>query len=150
MAADVAQIAVSRDDRVGVEEYMSVMAGSGLDQRRPYDDADRLGVILAHSAPIITARTEEGTLVGVARSISDGGFATYLCDIAVVDAYQGRGLARALVEATRDACERTIMIVSAAPEVDAFYDHLGLRRHHTTWYDLPPDLDGFPTPPVAT
>ena len=148
MAADELSVAV--EDRIGVEEYVTVMEGSGLDGRRPYADSDRVGLVLAHSAPIVTARTGDGTLVGVARSISDGGFATFLCDLAVVEAYQGQGVARALVEATRDACDRTLLIVSAAPEVDAFYDHLGLRRHHSTWYGLPEDLDGFPEPPSPT
>lgn len=145
-----AGVVVAREDRLGVDEYLTVMAGSGLDGRRPYADEDRVGVILAHSAPIIAARTDDGTLIGVARSISDGGFATYLCDLAVVEAHQGQGLARAMVEATRDACERTVLIVSAAPDVDALYDHLGLRRHHSTWYDLPTDLDGFPDPGGVT
>lgn len=146
----VAEVTVSVEDRVGVQEYLTVMEGSGLDGRRPYADHDRVGLVLAHSAPIVTARTDEGALVGVARSISDGGFMTYLCDLAVVDAFQGQGLARAMLETTRDACGKTLLIVSAAPEVDAFYDHLGLRRHHSTWYDLPVDLDGFPLPPSAT
>lgn len=148
--ARVAEVTVAVEDRVGVQEYLTVMEGSGLDARRPYADEDRVGLVLAHSAPIVTARTDEGSLVGVARSISDGGFMTYLCDLAVVEAFQGQGLARAMVEETRDACGPTLLIVSAAPEVDAFYDHLGLRRHHSTWYDLPQDLDGFPMPPSTT
>ena len=83
----------------------------------------------------------------MARSISDGGFVTFLCDLAVVEAYQDQGIARDLVEATRDACEGTLLVVSAAPDVDPFYDHIGLRRHHSTWYGLPQDLSGFPDPP---
>lgn len=146
----VSDITVAVEDRVGVEEYMTVMEGSGLAERRPYDDPDRLGVVLAHSSPVIGARTADGTLVGVARFLSDGGFATYLCDIAVVETHQGQGLAREMLELTRDVCGRTVLIVSAAPEVDAFYDHLGLRRHHSTWYGLPEDLVGFPKPPTAT
>lgn len=149
MAAS-AEVAIEVTDKVGVEEYLSVMEGSGLAARRPYADPDRVGLVLAASGPIVTARTGEGHLVGVARSISDGGFATYLCDLAVVEAHQGQGLARAMMEALRDACARTILIVSAAPDVDPVYDHLGLRRHHSTWYGLPEDLDGFPDPPQAT
>lgn len=145
-----AGITVGVEDRVGVEEYLDVMEGSGLADRRPYHDPDRVGVMLARSGPIVAARTEDGVLVGVARSLSDGGFATYLCDLAVVEAFQGQGLAREMVEATHDACARTVLIVSAAPDVDAFYDHLGLRRHHSTWYGLPEDLDGFPEPPATT
>lgn len=148
-SADLSQITVVVTDRIDVEEYLTVMAGSGLAGRRPYADADRVGVILAHSSPLVTARTDDGTLIGVARCISDGGFATYLCDLAVVEEYQGRGVARELMEATRDACARTLLVVSAAPDVDEFYDHLGLRRHHSTWYGLPADLSGFPDPPQA-
>jgi GNAT superfamily N-acetyltransferase len=143
-------ITVAVEEGIGVEEYLTVMAGSGLDSRRPYDDPDRMGVILARSGPIVGARTADGLLVGVARCITDGGFATFLIDLAVVEAHQGQGIAREMVEQVIDACHRTVVIASAAPDVDAFYDHLGLRRHHSTWYELPADLDGFPQPPAAT
>lgn len=143
-------IEVAVTDRIDVEDYQTVMAGSGLAARRPYDDDGRVGALLARSSPIAGAWTGEGDLVGVARSISDGGFMTFLCDLAVVEAHQGRGIARALVEATRDACAHTLLVVTAAPHVDDFYDHLGLRRHHSTWYGLPADLTGFPDPPANT
>lgn len=146
----MADITVEVADRIAIGEYAAVMDGSGLGERRPYADDNRLGALLARSAPIVTARSDEGALVGVARSISDGGFVTFLCDLAVVEAYQGQGIARQLVEATRDACPQTLLIVTAAPEVDPFYDHLGLRRHHSTWYGLPDDLSGFPDPPPHT
>jgi GNAT superfamily N-acetyltransferase len=143
-------VTVAVEDRIDVEEYLTVMEGSGLSARRPYADRGRVGALLARSAPIVCARTEDGVLVGVARSISDGGFATYLCDLAVVEAHQGQGIGRDMVEAMRDACSQTLLIVSAAPDVDEVYDHLGLRRHHSTWYGLPADLTGFPDPPSAT
>ncbi|WP_370325477.1 GNAT family N-acetyltransferase [Euzebya sp.] len=143
-------ITVAVEDRVDVDAYLTVMAGSGLADRRPYGDDGRVGALLARSAPVVGARTAEGELIGVARSISDGGFMTFLCDLAVVEAYQGQGIARELVEVTRDACERTLLVVTAAPDVDAFYDHLGLRRHHSTWYGLPTDLTGFPSPPATS
>lgn len=146
----MADIDVEVSDRIDIQDFLSVMDGSGLAARRPYRDDNRVGALLARSAPIITARTDEGTMVGVARAITDGGFVTYLCDLAVVEAYQGQGIARLMMEATRDACPKTILIVSAAPGLDPFYDHLGLRRHHSTWYELPTDLDGFPDPPPVT
>lgn len=146
----MADITVEVADRIDIGEYAAVMDGSGLGERRPYADDNRLGALLARSAPIVTARSDDGTVVGVARSISDGGFVTFLCDLAVVEAYQGQGIARQMVEATRDACPDTLLIVTAAPDVDPFYDHLGLRRHHSTWYGLPEDLSAFPDPPPHT
>jgi GNAT superfamily N-acetyltransferase len=144
------EVVVVVEDRLDPQAFMTVVQGAGLADRRPYGDLDRVGALLARSSPIVTARIAEGELVGVARSISDGGFVTYVCDLAVVEAYQGQGIARALLEATRDACPQCLLVVSAAPDVDPLYDHLGLRRHHSTWYDLPADLTGFPDPPAAT
>lgn len=144
------EVTVAVEDRIDVGDFLTVVEGSGLAARRPYGDDGRVGALLARSSPIVTARTAEGELVGVARCIGDGGFATFLCDLAVVEAYQGQGIARALVEAARDACPRTVLIVAAAPDVDPLYDHLGLRRHHSTWYGLPSDPQGFPEPPAAS
>ncbi len=146
----MADVTVAVEDRIDVDEYLTVMEGSGLATRRPYGDVARVGALLARSAPVVTARTDDGQLVGVVRCISDGGFATYLCDLAVVEAHQGQGIGRMLVEATRDACDQTLLVVSSAPDVDEVYDHLGLRRHHSTWYGLPSDLSGFPDPPSST
>lgn len=146
----VADLTVAVEDRIDVHRFLEVMDGSGLRGRRPYADVQRVGALLARSAPIVTARTAEDELVGIARCVGDGGFVTYLCDLAVVEAYQGQGIARALVEAVRDACPQCVLIVSAAPDVDPLYDRLGLRRHHSTWYGLPADLSGFPDPPAVT
>lgn len=146
----MAGVTVAVEDRIDVQEFLDVMAGSGLEGRRPYGDPDRVGALLARSMPIVCARTDEGVLVGVARSVGDGGFVTYLCDLAVVEAWQGQGIARAMVEATRDAFPNCLLILSAAPDVDPLYDHLGLRRHHSTWYGLPADLTGFPDPLTVT
>jgi GNAT superfamily N-acetyltransferase len=143
-------ITVTVEDRIDTAEFVDVVEGSGLAARRPYGDLGRVGAILARSSPVACARTDEGVLVGVARCVSDGGFVTFLCDLAVVEAHQDRGIGRALVEAVRDASPGTVLVVTAAPEVDALYDHLGLRRHHATWYDLPADAAGWPDPPAAT
>lgn len=49
---------------------------------------------------VVTCR-DGGQLVGVARSLSDFSYATYLADIAVAGSHQRRGIGRALIDETR-------------------------------------------------
>ena len=50
--------------------------------------------MLAHAGVIVTARTAGGLLVGVSRAVTDFSYCTYLSDLAVDVAYQGRGIGR--------------------------------------------------------
>ena len=48
-----AAISVSLSERLDVGEYLTVMEGSGLAERRPYADLDRVGNVLAASTPVV-------------------------------------------------------------------------------------------------
>nr|WP_175609020.1 hypothetical protein [Bradyrhizobium ivorense] len=49
---------------------------SGLDERRPIADADRIGRIIANADLVVTAR-QAGKLVGVSRALTDFCFCCY-------------------------------------------------------------------------
>ena len=60
----------------------ALYAACSLGVRRPIDDDARFGAMLAHANITVTA-WHGATLVGIARSLSDFGFTTYLADLAV-------------------------------------------------------------------
>jgi GNAT superfamily N-acetyltransferase len=72
-------------------------------------------------------------LVGIARSISDFSYATYLSDIAVSKSYQRTGIGRALIEATRQEAPAAKIILLSAPAAVDYYPHIGFTRHNSAW-----------------
>jgi GNAT superfamily N-acetyltransferase len=80
----------------------------------------------------VTAR-DQGRLVGCARILSDGFFAT-VPEILVDQAYQGRGIGRALMaEVTRLSPSR--LGFGVQPGREAFFEHCGFRRSLVTWFE---------------
>ena len=83
---------------------------------------------------IVCCRTGEGVLAGVARSISDFSFCTYLSDLAVDKAFQKQGIGKRLIEETHlHAGLQTTLILLSAPAAQAYYPHIGMEKHDSCW-----------------
>ena len=116
-----------------VDDFITVLQASTLAERRPVDDRERLAKMLANASLIVTARCE-GRIVGVARALTDGAYCTYLADLAVDAAWQGRGIGRELIRRTHKAAgEGTSLILLAAPKARSYYPHIGMIPHDSCW-----------------
>jgi predicted N-acetyltransferase YhbS len=73
---------------------------------------------------VVTAWDGE-QLIGVARSLSDFCYATYLSDLAVRLAYQGRGVGRELIRRTQAEGGRATIFLFAAPKAADYYPRVG-------------------------
>src|SRR5438045_3892697 len=93
-------ILYSREERLAAAAFIDVLNRSGLSARRPVSDPRRIQRMLAHANLIVTAR-DGGTLVGVARALSDFAYCCYLSDLAVDRAYQRQGIGKRLIAETR-------------------------------------------------
>ncbi|MCJ0869774.1 GNAT family N-acetyltransferase [Streptomyces sp. AP-93] len=93
-----------------VEEAAALYRASTLAERRPVEDSGRFTRMLAGANLVIVARDEDGRLIGISRSITDGAYSTYLSDLAVDSAYQGKGVGKDLIRATRDAAPQAQLI----------------------------------------
>jgi len=115
------------------DEFREVLVASTLGERRPIDDAARLEKMLRQADVIITARVE-GKIVGVSRALTDFSFATYLSDLAVDRAFQGRGIGRELIRRTHAAAGlQTMLVLVAAPGARTYYPHIGMEPHDSCW-----------------
>lgn len=95
---------------------------------RPIDDEDRIGRMLAGSNLIVTAR-ENGRLIGISRSITDGAWSTYLADLAVATSHQKAGVGRRLVELTKEAAgEESMVLLLSVPTAMEYYPKIGMER----------------------
>jgi predicted N-acetyltransferase YhbS len=91
------------------EEFIDVLNKSTLGERRPVDEPERILKMLEHGNLIITAR-EKNVLIGVARSLTDYLFCTYLSDLAVDQAYQKQGIGKELIRLTKLETPRAKLI----------------------------------------
>ncbi|HSL28593.1 MAG TPA: GNAT family N-acetyltransferase [Anaerolineales bacterium] len=84
--------------------------------------------ILANSAEIMLARTEDGTVVGFITAISDGISCAYIPHLEVLPGYQGRGIGTELVRRMLEKLKHLYMIdLVCDPDLQPFYERLGMR-----------------------
>jgi ribosomal protein S18 acetylase RimI-like enzyme len=123
-------------NRLDLDTVIDVYVDSTLGERRPVDDRRRMGAMLANANLVVSA-WDGDEMVGIARSISDFAFATYLSDLAVRRAYQGQGIGRRLIDRTQREGGAAKIVLLAAPASVGYYPHVGLERHDSAWL-LPP------------
>ena len=129
----VAGIRYRRDVRLAPADFVDLLRRSGLDARRPVDDAATVAAMLEHADLLVTAWQGE-RLVGVARSLTDVRYCCYLADLAVDRALQRRGIGRALIDATRAAlAPGCMLLLLAAPAAVDYYPHVGFTHHPQAW-----------------
>lgn len=117
-----------------VADFIDVLRRSTLAERRPVHDAESIGKMLRQADLIVTARDAAGLLVGVSRALTDYAYSTYLADLAVDEALQGRGIGRELIRRTHEAAGlHTMLILLAAPQAETYYPHIGMRQHGSCW-----------------
>ncbi len=109
-------------------EFVDVLRRSTLAERRPVDDMGRVDRMLRGANLILTARADT-RLIGVARSITDFAYCLYLSDLAVDEAWQGRGVGQELLRRTKAAVGEGVSCwLVSAPKAVSFYERIGLER----------------------
>ena len=121
------------ENKLSSEEFIAVLRSSTLSERRPVDDVERIKKMLEHANLIVTAR-HEGQLVGVARSLTDHAFCTYLSDLAVDEAYQRQGIGRELIKTTKLKAPKAKLILLAAPKAVNYYPRIGMTQRKECFY----------------
>ncbi|MCK6511609.1 GNAT family N-acetyltransferase [Myxococcota bacterium] len=118
---------------LSLEAFVDILHRSTLALRRPVADRELIAGMLRHADLIVTARLD-GQLIGVSRAISDFSYCTYLSDLAVDQAHQGKGIGRVLIRKTHEAAGlHTSLILIAAPKAETYYPHIGMRPHPSCW-----------------
>lgn len=116
-----------------LDDVLEVYRSSGLGERRPVEDRARMADMVRNANLVLVARDARGALIGIARSISDFSYVTYLSDIAVVRDHQRSGVGRALMDATRKEAPTAKIVLLSAPAATDYYPHIGFTRHGSAW-----------------
>lgn len=115
-----------------VDEVIAVYRSSSLGERRPVDDRARFRVMLDNANLVLVCRAGD-ELVGIARSVTDFAYTTYLSDIAVSREYQRQGIGKALIDATQKEAPQAKIVLLSAPAATEYYPHIGFTRHDSAW-----------------
>lgn len=115
-----------------VAEVASLYRASTLAERRPVEDSERFRDMVRNANLIVVARIDD-RLVGIARSITDGAYVTYLSDLAVDLEFQHRGIGRELIAKTHEAAPRAKIVLLSAPAAVDYYPHIGFSQHNSAW-----------------
>jgi predicted N-acetyltransferase YhbS len=119
-------IAYARGNELDLDAVIALYRASTLGARRPVDDRERMRAMLANANLVITA-WDEARMVGIARSVSDFAYCTYLSDLAVDADYQRRGIGKELMRRTQEAGGRATVLLFAAPAAVEYYPHVGFQ-----------------------
>jgi predicted N-acetyltransferase YhbS len=124
-------------NELDLDQVIELYRASTLGERRPVDDRERMSKMIANANLVITAWEGE-LLVGIARSVTDFCYTTYLADLAVRVSHQRQGIGRELIRRTQDACTpEARLVLLAAPKAVDYYPRAGFVRHEQCW-QLPP------------
>ena len=118
---------------VTADQFIELLCQSTLGERRPIHDRDCMEGMVNNSNLMVTA-WNDGTLVGIARSMTDFHYACYVSDLAVHEEYQKRGIGKNLLAVTQgELGPKCKLIVVAAPAANSYYKHLGFENNPRCW-----------------
>src|SRR6185436_1345481 len=98
-----------------LDAVIELYRASTLGERRPVDDRERMRLMIANANLIVTS-WEGNLLVGIARSMSDFSYATYLSDLAVRLSHQKQRIGRELIRRTQEQGGKASVILLSAPK----------------------------------
>lgn len=127
------EIIYSVEKSLSPDEFIEVLKSSTLAERRPVDDEQRITSMCINANLIVTARLD-GLLIGVARSITDFVYCTYLSDLAVDGKYQKKGIGKRLIEETKKVTPQAKLILLSAPAAVDYYPKIGMTKHNHCYY----------------
>jgi hypothetical protein len=122
------KIIYTRESELDPDEFIDVLKRSTLAERRPVTDPERIKLMCQYANLIVTAR-QNGVLVGIARSITDFVYCTYLSDLAVDVSLQKQGIGVRLIKETKKHSMPAKLILLSAPAAVNYYPKIGMKRH---------------------
>ena len=119
-------------NNLDLDAVLELYEASTLSERRPVHDRDRMASMIRNANLVVTA-WDGDLLVGIARSVTDFAYCTYLSDLAVRQSHQRHGIGRELIRRTRELGGEATVILLSAPAATGYYPRLGLTQHLSAW-----------------
>ena len=121
-----------RSERLTAGEYVEFLKRTDLGSQYPKERfQERIERLLENASVSLTARTEEGRLVGVLLGLTDFAYWLFVTDLGVDRAYARRGIGTRLMRSAHALAggEKDIAVYLAANEnAVPFYEKLGMKK----------------------
>jgi predicted N-acetyltransferase YhbS len=122
-----------------LDQVIELYRSCSLGARRPVGDRARMGRMLSNANLVVTA-WDGNLLTGIARSLTDLAYATYLSDLAVRESHQRLGIGKELMRITQREGGQAHIVLLSAPAAASYYPQAGLTQHPSAWTLGPEDI----------
>ena len=120
-----------REERVSAEEYIDFLKRTDLGSQYPKERfAERIPKLVKNVSVSLTARNDEGLLVGALFGLTDFCYWLYVTDLGVDRDYERQGIATRLMKTAHELAggEKDIAVYLIANEnAVPFYEKLGMK-----------------------
>ena len=120
-----------REERISAEEYIDFLKRTDLGSQYPKERfAERIPKLVRNVSISLSARNEEGLLVGVLFGLTDFCYWLYVTDLGVDRNYERQGIATRLMKTAHELAggEKDIAVYLIANEnAVPFYQKLGMK-----------------------
>ncbi len=136
-----------REERISAEEYVDFLRRTDLGSQYPKERFEERIARLVRTVSIsLTARNDQGLLVGVLFGLTDFAYWLYITDLGVDRAYARRGIGRRLMKTAHQMAggEKDIAVYLIANEnAVPFYERCGMKKaddvmkyNHIEWTEF--------------
>ena len=119
-------------ERVSAQEYIDFLKRTDLGKQYPKERfEERIRRLVNNVSISLTARNEDGLLVGALFGLTDFAYWLYVTDLGVDRAYEGRGIGRRLMQTAHKIAggEKDIAVyLIANDKAVPFYEKIGMER----------------------
>ena len=134
-------------ERLSPEEYIDFLKRTDLGSQYPRERFEERIARLVNTVSIsLTARNEEGLLIGVLFGLTDFAYWLYVTDLGVDRRYERQGIGRKLMQTAHEMAggEKDIAVyLIANDQAVPFYEKLGMKKaedvmqyNHIEWTDF--------------
>lgn len=136
-----------QSERLTAEEYIDFLKRTDLGSQYPKERfANRIARLLENASISLTARNDEGTVIGVLLGLTDFAYWLYITDLGVDRNYERQGIGRRLMKKAHETAggEKDIAVYLIANEnAVPFYEKLGMEKavdvmqyNHIEWTEF--------------
>lgn len=121
-----------REERLSPEEYIDFLKRTDLGSQYPAERfRERIAKLVKNVSVSLTARTEDGTLVGTLFGLTDFAYWLYVTDLGVDRNYTRRGIGKRLMKTAHEIAggEKDVAVYLIANEnAVPFYESIGMKK----------------------
>lgn len=121
-----------KEERISAEDYIGFLKRTDLGSQYPKERFfDRISKLVNNASISLTARNENGKIVGVLFGLTDFAYWLYVTDLGVDRSYTGQGIGRNLMKTAHEIAgsEKDIAVyLIANKNAIPFYEKLGMEK----------------------